>query len=81
MIEYHGIYAKIDLHGKTVVEAKIYLNQMLESLPKEIIEVTIAHGYHAGNVLQQFVRKQYHHKKIKKKMISGNAGETIFRLI
>jgi len=80
MIQYRGIYAKIDLHGKSEIEAKIYLDQMLDSLPKEIVEVTISHGYRLGNVLQNFVRKKYHHKKVLQKLISVNPGETIFRI-
>ena len=80
MIEYRGNYAKIDLHGKTAIEAKIYLDQMLDSLPKGIVEVTISHGYRLGNVLQNFVRKNYRHKKIAQKMLSENPGETILKL-
>lgn len=80
MIQYHGIYAKIDLHGMSEVESKIYLDQMLDSLPKGIVEVTIAHGYRLGNVLQSFVHKKYRHKKVGQKLISGNPGETIFRI-
>jgi len=80
MIQYHGVFAKIDLHGKSEVEAKIYLDQMLESLPKSIVEVTISHGYRLGNVLQNFVRKKYRHKKVGQKLISSNPGETIFKI-
>ena len=77
MIEYHGIYAKIDLHGLSEVEATIYLNQIIGSLPKNIVELTVAHGYRSGAVLQNMVRKKYHHKRVARKMISGNPGETI----
>ena len=80
MIEYRGIYCKIDLHGYSLSEAKVYLDQMLGSLPDKIVEVTVAHGYHSGNVLQNFVRKQYRHKKIAQKLLSGNPGETIFKI-
>ena len=80
MIEYRGPYAKIDLHGMTEIEAKVYLDQMLASLPKNITEVTISHGYRMGAVLQNFVRKKYQHKKISRKMISSNQGETILQI-
>ncbi len=80
MIEYRGPYAKIDLHGMTESEARVYLDQMLTSLPKSIVEVTISHGYRLGAVLQNFVRKKYQHKKISKKMISTNPGETILQI-
>ncbi len=81
MLEYRGIYAKVDLHGLSEIEAKIYLDQVIETLPKQIIELTVAHGYRSGNVLLNLVRKKYRNKKVGKKMISTNQGETIFQII
>lgn len=81
MISYYGVYAKIDLHGLTKIEAKIQLDNCLSLMSDKIVELTISHGYHSGNVLQQFVRKEYRHKRIDKKMISTNPGETIYRLL
>ncbi len=78
MIQFKGMYAKIDLHGYSEIEAKVYLDQMLSTLPKHIIEVTVAHGYRSGNVLQTLVRKKYNNKIVKRKMISTNPGETIY---
>ena len=78
--QYRSIYAKIDIHGLSETEAKVYLDQMLQSMPKEIVEVTVSHGYRSGNVLQNFIRKKYQNKKIVRKIISVNPGETIFQL-
>ena len=80
MIEYRSIYAKIDIHGLSEIEAKVYLDQMIASMPKEIVEVTVSHGYRSGNVLQNFVRKKYKNKKVTRKLISSNPGETVFKL-
>lgn len=73
-------YEKIDIHGFTVAEAKTQLDLKLRSCAKETRELVVIHGYQHGQTLQQFVRKQYHHKRIEMKMISLNPGETIFRL-
>ncbi len=69
----------LDLHGMSVIEAKVFLNNYLAKAkgPKSIM---IIHGYRQGSALQQFVRKQYNHPKIARKFIMLNPGETEFVL-
>lgn len=74
------MYRSIDIHGFAVYEVKEYLDKMLKDLPKATREVTIIHGYHRGSSLQTYVRKTYHHQRIERKLVSMNAGETIFIL-
>ena len=44
-----------------------------------VSEITVIHGY-SSKVLQQYVRKQYHHKRARRKILTMNAGETIILL-
>lgn len=71
---------EIDIHGMLVVEAKSAIDMFINRLPKGIHEITIIHGYRAGSALQTYVRKQYSHKRCKRKMVSMNPGETILIL-
>lgn len=69
----------LDLHGYTVTEAKVAIDNMIKSISGPMNELVIVHGY-SSNVLQTFVRKQYRNSKIKQKIITINQGETIFLL-
>lgn len=66
----------IDIHGMTAADAKRKLEQFIKTAPRNC-EVTIIHGCHGGKVLQNMVRKTLKHKRIKKKILSLNDGETI----
>lgn len=70
---------EIDIHGMTIIEAKIYITQMLEILSKDYSELVVVHGYH-GKQLLNFVRNQYKHKRIERKMLCMNPGQTILLL-
>lgn len=72
-------YAYIDLHGNTVESARKLLTEELKRLPADVRELTVIHGYHSGTVLMQFVRS-YKNKRIEKKILGINNGETIFLL-
>lgn len=71
---------ELDIHGLYVKEAKHAIDLYLNHLPKGIHEVVIIHGYHGGNSLQSFVRKQYSHPIVDRTMVSMNPGETILVL-
>ena len=47
---------EIDLHGQTTDSARRLLTQRLKSLPKDVREVHIIHGFHGGTSLQTLVR-------------------------
>ena len=67
--------AEIDLHEMTVIEAQVALNQLIDSLGWEYDEILVVHGYHSG-ILQNFVRTQYRHKRVKQIILSLNPGDT-----
>lgn len=70
------MFSSIDLHGYTKQEAKVQLDNYLNSLSKEHHEVTVIHGY-SSNILQTYIQKQYKHKRIIRKILTLNKGETI----
>jgi len=70
---------RVDLHGLTVIESKIELNHILDSLSWDYTDVLVVHGYHS-HILMDFVRNEYKHKRIKRLVYSLNPGDTSFIL-
>jgi len=70
---------ELDIHGMTIIESKIYLTQMLDNLSVNCKEVIVVHGYHSA-ILLNFVRREFFHKRIYRKILSLNPGQTIFLL-
>ena len=67
----------IDLHDMELLEATYHLEKLFETLPQDIKEVIVIHGYHKGQVLLNMVRKDFKHPRIKKKVIPLNKGITL----
>ena len=67
----------IDLHDMELLEATYHLEKLFETLPEDIKEVVVIHGYHKGQVLLNMVRKDFKHPRIKKKVIPMNKGITL----
>jgi DNA-nicking Smr family endonuclease len=72
--------AEIDIHSMHRDEAKRYLEHFLSTVNGSVKEVVVIHGYASGNVLQQMVRNNLKHKRIKRKMLLMNPGVTILLL-
>lgn len=68
----------IDLHDMELLEARYYLDKLFETLPDDILEVVVIHGYRKGQVLLNMVRKDFKHPRIKQKIIPFNKGITLF---
>ena len=68
---------EIDLHGQTTDSARRLLTQRLKSLPKDVREIHIIHGFHGGTSLQTLVRT-YKNAKIERKILGLNQGTTIY---
>lgn len=73
------MFNTIDIHGCSATEAKIRLDNYLNNLSNTTTEITIIHGY-SSKVLQQYVRKTYKHKRILRKILTMNPGETVIIL-
>lgn len=71
---------QIDIHGFSRMEVKKYLDYCIDRLPTHIKEVIVIHGYQGGTSLQSYIRKQYHHKRVQKVLVTINPGESILVL-
>ncbi|MDE6475642.1 MAG: hypothetical protein K2L08_02200 [Erysipelotrichaceae bacterium] len=71
---------QVDIHGFTTIEVKKYLDDYIQRLPIHVKEVVVIHGYHGGTSLQVYIRKQYHHKRLKRVLVTTNPGESILVL-
>ncbi len=70
---------EVDIHGLNVIEAKVLLNNLLNSLSPQYDTLIVIHGYHT-HILKDFVRHSYKHKRIERVIVSMNPGETILQL-
>ena len=68
----------IDLHDMELEEARYHLDKLFETLPDDIMEVVVIHGYRKGQVLLNMVRKEFKNPRIKQKVIPINKGITLF---
>ncbi len=66
----------IDVHGMTVAEAKSALTNLLNSCDKSTHEIDVLHGYRGGTALLNFVRKEFKHKRLERRILSLNQGMT-----
>ena len=73
----------LDLHGMSLLEAKKFLEKTLVSLPKDIKEITVIHGYSQGDAILKMVRdpNQLRHRRIIRRRYTKNKGETILVLL
>lgn len=66
-----------DLHGKTVYQAKVTVDALLRRAGGGTYRLRLVHGYHAGTVLRDFIRREYAgHPKVKRLLLSPDGGVT-----
>lgn len=71
---------EIDIHGLTVAEAKRELISFLNRIDNRANEVEVIHGYQGGQALLNFVRKEFKHPRVEKKLLSLNQGITTLKI-
>ena len=76
MVTKSGSTLTADLHGMQVAEAKTALERLISSADNGISEITVIHGYSGGQALANMVRNKLKHKRIERKILSMNQGET-----
>lgn len=67
----------LDFHGYTREEVRVELDEILDNLINDYEALVVVHGYHYGQTLLKYVRKEYKHKRIKEKIFDQNPGITI----
>ena len=73
---------EIDIHGLTEQMAIKELEKFIVSCDNSITEIVVIHGYHSGNALKDMVRNsnKLRSKRIKRRKLTMNQGETILQL-
>lgn len=73
---------EIDIHGLTEQMAIKELERFIVSCDKSVSEIVVIHGYHSGNALKDMVRNsnKLRSKRIKRRKLTMNQGETILQL-
>ncbi len=71
----HNIF-EVDIHGEEKAYAIRRVQKLLSSLSNDYGEMRVIHGYRQGNVLQKAIRTELKHKRINRRMLTLNQGET-----
>lgn len=73
----------IDVHGMTVDMAKRTIEAFIASSDKTVKQITVIHGYHRGDEIRKMVQSPngIRSKRIKRKRVTMNQGQTIFELL
>ena len=77
-LEYGKLYT-LDLHGKTLDEARASLIHILGNIDTNYKGILVIHGYHKGRVLKDYIRNNFEHKMVYRK-IKLDAARTILLL-
>ncbi len=72
----YGKLCFLDLHGLTLQEAKAELIHKLCNIDAYYNGLVVIHGYHKGRVLKDYIRKEFSHKTVVKK-INLDASRTL----
>jgi hypothetical protein len=72
----------IDVHGMTKEMAKKEIEKCIAACSKETKKVVVIHGYHRGSSLREMIQSPsgIRSKRIKRKILTLNQGQTIFEL-
>lgn len=76
---HYGKLLKLDLHGMILEEAKAELFNTLFHIDIKYKGILVVHGYHKGTVLKNYIRKEFAHKNVYKK-VHVDASQTILLL-
>jgi hypothetical protein len=72
----------IDVHGYTVDMAKREIERFIAACDDNVTEVVVVHGYHGGNAIREMIQRPngLRSKRIKRKKMTKNQGQTIIEL-
>lgn len=74
---------EIDVHGMSVLEAKKVIEKLIASMPNDVKELKVIHGYSSGSEIKKMVqdRNSLRSKRIMARKYTKNPGETILLLV
>lgn len=75
----YGNILEIDVHGKTLEEARAEILFYLNRIDSDINGLLIVHGYHKGTVIKNYVRHKFSDPRIIK-TLHIDAGSTLLVL-
>lgn len=76
MGEQSGIVT-VDLHGKTVYQAKITVDAQLRRAGGGVYRLRLIHGCHGGTALRDLIQAEYaRHPKVRRLISSPDGGTT-----
>ena len=75
----YGKTIKIDLHGLSLEQAKAEIIYHINNVDIDIKNLLLIHGYHSGTILKDFIRKDFKHQFVIKK-VNIDASTTLFIL-
>ena len=71
-----GYNLTVDVHGMTVSEVKSELSRLLSTCDKSTHEIDVIHGCHGGTALLNFIRRDFKHPRLARKILTLNNGMT-----
>lgn len=72
----------VDIHNMSELDALKHLERFISKVNNDVTEIRVIHGYHGGDSLQGMVRdrNKLRSKKIYRRKLTMNQGETILEL-
>lgn len=74
-----GNIKEVDVHGKTLEDARAEVLYMLSSLDSGVNGLLVIHGYHSGTTLRDYFRHKFKDNRVIK-IVASSAGETLLIL-
>jgi len=75
----YGNIKEVDVHGKTLEDARAEVLYMLSSIDCGVDGLLIVHGYHSGTKIRDYFRHKFEDKRVIK-IVAADAGETLLVL-
>ncbi|MBQ7579082.1 MAG: Smr/MutS family protein [Clostridia bacterium] len=75
----YGNIKEIDVHGKTLEDARADVLYMLSSVDSGVDGLLVVHGYHSGTVIRNYFRHKFSDPRVIK-VVASDAGETLLIL-
>ncbi|MDO4731210.1 MAG: DNA mismatch repair protein MutS [Clostridia bacterium] len=79
-IERYDSFIEADIHNMYSDDAKKALERLITDANDDVTQIIVIHGYREGTALQNMVRIKLKHRRIDRKILTMNKGQTILLL-